>query len=132
MNSPIRHIYAYPYFFNNKFLTDKNVLLMGNPISSFIVHLCHTWNTDSFSPLNTPLNIHFLVRYVNDIFHIRKGAQRQLSIYLIYINSLYPEIKFNCELEFENQFNFLYLTIPLISYILLSLETSKNSISKFT
>ena len=89
---------------------------MGSPLSPLLadIFMSHF----EITILNSPLykkHFQFWYRYVDDILTCFKGTTRQLEIFLQFIKTLHPKIKFTFEMEQNNTINFLDLTITHIN-----------------
>lgn len=86
---------------------------MGSPLSPLLsgIFMAHL-EEKNFSSSTHSINKAFLwARYVDDVFCIWTSSDRQLDLFLNFINSLYHQIQFTIETEKENSLNFLDLTI---------------------
>ena len=102
------------YFnFNNSFYSQTQGVPMGSPLSPLLAEIFMNHFETQLLHSNHPLvkYVHTWYRYVDDVFCIWSGTQRQLNQFLNHINSLFPTIKFTLETEQENSINFLDLTI---------------------
>ena len=100
------------YFeFNNITYTSKNGLIMGNPLSPLLAEIFMDSLESQIS--KHPLFKQFLYwhRYVDDVLTCFIGTDRQLKVFIDFINSLHRNIKFTVELETDSTINFLDLTI---------------------
>ena len=102
------------YFkFNNQIYKQTNGLPMGSPLSPLLSELYMTdFETNVFSNKNFESinkHVHFWARYVDDIFCIWTGTDRQLSQFLNILNNINDSIQFTLEMEIENSLNFLDL-----------------------
>ena len=106
------------YFqFDHKLYSQKNGLAMGSPLSPLLadIFMDHL-EKRIFNSYNSLLkNILYWHRYVDDILCCWTGTDRQLNIFLNYLNKLEPSIKFTLEIESNNSLNFLDLTISKLS-----------------
>ena len=84
---------------------------MGNPLSPLLtqIFLDSLESKISKNPLFKKLN--YWHRYVADVLACFTGTDRQLTVFLEYINNLHNNIKFTIENEINNSINFLDLTI---------------------
>jgi hypothetical protein len=102
------------YFkFNQEIYKQINGLPMGNPLSPLLaeIYMAH-FEKIIFNSNNKHIKqITFWARYVDDIFCIFKGTERQANGLLKHINSLNDKIQFTIEFENNNQLNFLDITI---------------------
>ena len=72
--------------------------------------IVHVYQDKFFTPENPVIsNVHFWAKYVDDVFCILKDTERQLSLFCALLNSIYPDIKFSFEIEFNKQLHFLDL-----------------------
>jgi hypothetical protein len=61
-------------------------------------------------------NIVKWIRYVDDIFCIFNGTERQISLLHSYINGLHRKIKFTIEHNTDNTINYLDMTLKIIDH----------------
>ena len=102
------------YFkFNNKFYMQLDGLPMGSPLSPLLSEIfMDDWERKFIDGKHKfQNNIYFYARYVDDIFCIWNGTERQMHSFLSYINSLNNKITFTMEIEKEGNLNFLDLSI---------------------
>lgn len=102
------------YFrFNDKFFIQKEGLPMGSPLSPLLAELFMKNFENHLFNIKNPLikNIHFWRRYVDDVFCVWTGTERQLQQFLSLLNSLNTKIQFTIEKETDHSINFLDLTI---------------------
>ena len=88
------------YFrFNNKFYLQKNGLPMGSPLSPLLteIYMAHFEETIFYSNSTLIKNIHFWCRYVDDVFCIWTGTERQLHQFLNFLNDINHKIQFTIE-----------------------------------
>ena len=99
------------FSFEGSLYTQVDGVSMGSPIgpsyaNSFLCHHETTWLNDcpiSFKPI-------FYKRYIDDTFLIFEH-QSHFQLFLDYLNSRHPSIKFTCEVEEEGKLSFLDTTI---------------------
>lgn len=102
------------YFqFNDNFYFQTNGLPMGSPLSPILAELfmSNFENTLLNSNSNLVKNVFFWCRYVDDIFCVWTGTERQLNLFLRLLNSINSKINFTIEKEQNNTLNFLDLTV---------------------
>lgn len=100
------------YFeFNNKIYICSEGLIMGNPLSPILAEIFMNNLEEIIS--NSPMfkNCLYWYRYVDDILVCYTGTDRQLKIFLEYINKLHKNIKFTIEMEQNKSICFLDLKI---------------------
>lgn len=86
---------------------------MGSPLSPLLAEIyMNNFEKIIFKSNSNLVNcIQFWARYVDDIFCIWTGTDRNLDQFLNYINSIHEKIQFTIEKENNNSINFLDLTI---------------------
>lgn len=99
---------------NNKTYSQLDGLPMGSPLSPllseiFMASLEKKIFNSSINFINK--NVFYWARYVDDIFCIWLGTDRQLDMFLAYINSFHQQIQLTLEIEKQNSINFLDLSI---------------------
>ena len=104
------------YFeFNNKLYRQHSGLAMGSPLSPLLAEIFMDQFENILFNSENPLinNIFYWYRYVDDIICCWLGTQRQLSLFLNFLNSIEPSINFTLEIENNKSLNFLDLTISI-------------------
>ena len=99
------------FLFNGKVFSQVDGVGMGNPLGPTFANLflCHhEKNWLDKCPLH--FKPKFYRRYVDDTF-ILFSDPSHIPLFLNYLNSQHPNIKFTCENEAENQLNFLDVTV---------------------
>lgn len=104
------------YFkFNSKIYKQTNGLPMGSPLSPLLaeVFMANFENILFSTNMKESLvkYIYFWARYVDDIFCIWTGTDRQLSKFLTHLNNINKNIEFTIETEENCSLNFLDLKI---------------------
>ena len=106
------------YFqFNNVLYRQKSGLAMGSPLSPLLAEVFMNHFENNLFKSKNPLlkNIFYWYRYVDDIICCWIGSNRQLNLFLNFINSLEPSINFTLELDENKSINFLDLTIKILN-----------------
>ena len=99
------------FLFNGKVFSQIDGVGMGNPLGPTFANLflCHhEKNWLDKCPLH--FKPKFYRRYVDDTF-ILFSDPSHIPLFLNYLKSQHPNIKFTCENEAENQLNFLDVTV---------------------
>ena len=99
------------FTFDDKLYIQVDGLAMGSPLSpcyanAFLSHHEQNWLNDCpfhFKPV-------FYRRYMDDTFLLFKDPSH-VNLFLNYLNSKHPNIKFTCEIEQNNKLSFLDSTI---------------------
>lgn len=100
------------YFeFNGTIYSSKEGLIMGNPLSPLLAEIFMDSLENKISKHPLFSKFVYWYRYVDDILACFTGTDRQLQLFLDYINNIHPNIKFTIEIENNNSINFLDLTI---------------------
>ena len=99
------------YNFNNNIYRMSDGLPMGLPLSPIIAEIFVDNLENKIHNSEYKHHIKFWARYVDDIFCVWTGSDRDLDDFTTYINSLHYKINFTAEREINNQINFLDLTI---------------------
>jgi len=88
---------------------------MGSPLSPFLAEIFMS-NLELKISSNSLFDKHILfwARYVDDIFVVFSGSDKDIDNFLQFINSLHNRIKFTVEIG-DNSINFLDLSILIIS-----------------
>jgi hypothetical protein len=99
--------------FNNKFYNQLDGLPMGSPLSPLLSEIfMSSLESKIFHSNNKLINkVFYWARYVDDIFCIWLGTDRQLMLFQSFLNSFYKQVQFTLEIEKSNSLNFLDLTI---------------------
>lgn len=84
---------------------------MGDPLSPFLAEIFMDNLEKEIHRSKFSNNIKFWVRYVDDILICFNGSNRQLDLFVTYINNIHDNINFTIERESERQINFLDLTL---------------------
>ena len=84
---------------------------MNNPFSSLFTDIFVDNLEKILEKYPIFMNVVYWYRYVDDIFVVFKGTERQIIIFLDFLNSLHPNIENASEVEENNFINFLDLTI---------------------
>jgi hypothetical protein len=102
------------YFkFNGEYYQQLDGLAMGSPLSPLLAELFMDYFEEklfSDNSVNTK-NIYCWFRYVDDVFAIWTGTDRQLDNFLTTLNTQCKGIQFTCEKEKEGKLNFLDVTV---------------------
>ena len=84
---------------------------MNNPFSSLFTDIFVDNLEKILEKYPIFMNVVYWYRYVDDIFVAFKGTERQIIIFLDFLNTLHPNIEFTLDVEENNSINFLDLTI---------------------
>ena len=102
------------YFqFNGKIYSQNEGLPMGSPTSPLFAEVYMSAFEENLFQMDLALisKVFFWVRYVDDIFCVWAGTDRQLSLFLGALNGITKNIQFTMETEADGSLNFLDLTI---------------------
>jgi hypothetical protein len=101
------------FLLNGDFFKQPQGLAMGSPLSSLLADLVMDDLENSLfnSNLENTHLIHCWYRYVDDIFAVWKGSDRQLDCFVKTLNSRCQNINFTVEKSVNGKLNFLDLTI---------------------
>lgn len=99
--------------YNHTFYFQNSGLPMGSPLSPLLADIfMNHLESKILSDVKSTKHILFWYRYVDDIIVAFQGTDRQLDIFLNFINDIHPNIKFTVEIENQDKaLNFLDLTI---------------------
>ena len=99
------------FLFNKKLYQQIDGVAMGSPLGPTLanIFMCHL-ESIIFSNCPTQFKPVFYRRFVDDTFALFNDRD-QAKLFLDYINSVHPNIKFTCESEHNHSLNFLDLTI---------------------
>lgn len=103
--------------FNQKIYVQEEGLSMGSPLSPFLAELfMNDLETNQIKQSHLFKNhVIFWRRYVDDIFCIFNGSDKQLNNFLVFLNSIHNRIEFTMELSVDDSLPFLDLNISLIN-----------------
>lgn len=103
------------FVFNNKFYQQLTGLAMGSPLSPLLSEVFLKNLEINIITSNQLFKNHvvFWRRYVDDIFCIFNGDHTDLSNFILFLNSIHPNIEFTHELHNNNTLPFLDLSITL-------------------
>jgi hypothetical protein len=105
------------FLFNGRYYSQQEGLAMGSPLSPILSDIYmdnlerHLFS--SKHPLTT--NIWYWCRYVDDIFCVWTGSNRQLVNFLKMLNEIDTHIQFTMELEEGRALNYLDLTVKIVN-----------------
>ena len=99
------------FLFNGNVFSQIDGVRMGNPFGPTFANLflCHH-ETNWLDKCPLHFKPKFYRRYVDDTF-ILFSDPSHIPLFLNYLNSQHPNIKFTCENEAKNQLNFLDVTV---------------------
>jgi hypothetical protein len=106
---------------------------MGSPLSPLLADVFMDDFERNLFENNTidTRNIFCWYRYVDDIFAIWTGTQRQLDCFLTTLNSLSEKIVFTCEKEKDGKLNYLDITVkkgPILEFSIFRKDTTTDQI----
>lgn len=109
------------FTFNNENYDQINGVAMGSPLAPIIAHLFMSNLEENISKYKGK-KPEIYYRYVDDIFMIINGTQKDIAKFKKFMNSLEKTIKFTVEVQTNNKLNFLDVTIErendyLITYV---------------
>jgi len=96
------------FVFNDCFYEQIYGSPMGSPLSPILADMVME-DLEIASLKNLDFNVHLFYRYVDDIFMIIPRAKSDLV--LMNFNNYHPRLKFTCEMECDNQLNFLNTSV---------------------
>jgi hypothetical protein len=99
------------FLFNKELYQQIDGVAMGSPLGPTLanIFMCHL-ESKIFSECPKHFKPIFYRRYVDDTFTLFQNHD-QVTLFLTYINSLHPNIKFTYESEKDGKLNFLDMTI---------------------
>ena len=100
------------FLFDGTYYDQIDGVAMGSPLGPilaniFMGHFEEKWITNKINSIDSPL---CWKRYVDDTFCLFKTLD-EAHLFLNYLNSKHPNIKFTCETEQNNQLSFLDINI---------------------
>ncbi|CAF3775583.1 unnamed protein product [Rotaria socialis] len=109
------------FIFNNEHYDQINGVSMGSPLAPILAHLYMNELEENIINFTGKKPCVFY-RYVDDIFMIFHGTQREIELFVKFMNNIEPKIKFTLEIQKENKLPFLDVMIErnnmeLITYV---------------
>ncbi|CAF1001348.1 unnamed protein product [Rotaria sordida] len=109
------------FTFNNEHYDQINGVSMGSPVAPILAHLYMSELEENISNFKGKKPSIFY-RYVDDIFMIFHGTQRELALFVSFMNKLELSIKFTLEKQTDNKLPFLDVMVErtnseLITYV---------------
>ena len=94
---------------------------MGSPVAPILAHLYMSELEDNIKNFKGKKPLIFY-RYVDDIFMILHGTQREIILFVNFMNKLEHSIKFTIEMQTDNKLPFLDVMVErrnseLITYV---------------
>ncbi|CAF4119666.1 unnamed protein product, partial [Adineta steineri] len=109
------------FIFNNNHYDQINGVSMGSPVAPILAHLYMSNLEESIKQFKGKKPSIFY-RYVDDVFMILNGTQKDLAVFVKFMNKLEYSIKFTIEVQSDNKLPFLDVMVErkggeLITYV---------------
>lgn len=109
------------FIFNDEHYDQINGVSMGSPVAPILAHL-YMSELEENIPNYKGKKPTLFYRYVDDIFMIMKGTQREINMFLNFMNKIEASIKFTLEIQKDNKLPFLDVMVErrngeLITYV---------------
>ena len=125
-NYELRELFYYctkysNFTFNNEHFEQINGVAMGSPLAPILAHLFMSELEENINKFNGK-KPELYYRYVDDIFMILNGTQKDISKFKKFMNNLETTIKFTVDVQINNKLPFLDIMIErqnntLITYV---------------
>ena len=117
------------FLFNDVYYKQIDGVAMGSPLGPTLANLFLVYHEDKWLD-NCPLQFRpkYYRRYVDDIF-LMFESKNHVKKFLHYMNSRYPNIKFTCEEEINNNISFLDISITRVNNKLITSLYRKKTFS---
>lgn len=107
----LRHCLESNFFvYRSQYYLQIDGVAMGSPVAPLIANLWMEYIEDR-ALSSGPSIIKIWKRYVDDVYAVVRGGQREVEQYLAHINNIHHKIKFTCEMEEERSLPFLDVRI---------------------